>query len=237
MMFDKLIDEWCIPYDHCRQVSANSVTERLVLEQRNSIKVVLDLGCGEGNSIDFFRGLSPDIKWTGLDVDISPEVENRTRTDAHFETFDGVNIPFEDNSFDLIFCNQVLEHVRFPGKLMSNIHRVLKPNGYLVGATSQLEPYHSLSVWNYTPHGFRVLVEEAGLRLKEIRPGIDAITLITRTALQKPKFFSRWWQRESPFNKFINLIGFLTRKDNRRINFAKLILCGQFCFIVQKGKH
>jgi hypothetical protein len=73
MMFDKLIDEWCIPHDHCRQVSANSVTERLVLEKRNSIKVVLDLGCGEGNSIDFFRGLSPDIKWTGLDVVSWPE--------------------------------------------------------------------------------------------------------------------------------------------------------------------
>ena len=73
MMFDKLIDEWCIPHDHCRQVSANSVTERLLLEKRNSIKVFLDLGCGEGNSIDFFRGLSPDIKWIGLDVVFWPE--------------------------------------------------------------------------------------------------------------------------------------------------------------------
>jgi hypothetical protein len=118
---------------------------------------------------------------------------------------------------------------------MSNIHRVLKPNGYLVGATSQLEPYHSLSVWNYTPHGLRLLVEEAGLQLQEVRPGIDALTLIIRAALQRPKFFSRWWEKESPLNKIIGLVGFLIRKGNREINFAKLVLCGQFCFIFKKG--
>ena len=233
-MFENLINEWCIPHDHCRQVTANSVTRKLLLDKTNSIRVVLDLGCGEGNSVDFFRSVKADIQWVGLDVDISPEVEKRTRADAEFKTFDGIHIPFEDNYFDLIYCNQVMEHVRFPEELMNNICRVLKPKGYLVGATSQLEPYHSLSVWNYTPHGFRLLVEEAGLQLQEIRPGIDALTLIIRAALQRPKFFSRWWEKESPLNKVINLVGFLARKEKQEINFAKVVLCGQFCFIVQK---
>ena len=200
-------------------------------------KAVLDLGCGEGNSVDFFLSVNPDIKWIGLDVHISPEVEKRTRSDVQFKTFDGINIPFADNHFDLIYCNQVLEHVRFPGKLLTDVCRVLKPKGYLVGATSQLEPYHSLSVWNYTPHGFRLLVEDGGLQLQEIRPGIDALTLIIRAALQKPKFFNRWWEKESPLNKVINLVGMVSKKDNRTINFAKLILCGQFCFIARKAEN
>ena len=233
-MFEKLMDEWSVPNDHCRQVSVNSVTKKLLFDETDNIRSVLDLGCGEGDSVDFFRSVIPDINWIGLDVDISPEVEKRSRTDAEFKTFDGIKIPFEDSCFDLIYCNQVLEHVRFPERLLYEVCRVLKPNGYLVGSTSQLEPYHSLSVWNYTPHGFRLLVEEAGLQLQEIRPGIDALTLIIRAALQRPKFFSRWWERESPFNKIIGLVGFLTRKDKREINFAKLILCGQFCFYCSK---
>ena len=89
----------------------------------------------------------------------------------------------------MIYCNQVLEHVRFPERLLREVCRVLKPNGYFVGATSQLEPYHSLSVWNYTPHGFRLLVKEVGLQLQEIRPGIDALTLIIRAAPAKAKVF------------------------------------------------
>jgi len=236
-MFEELMDEWSVPSDHSRQVSVNSVTKKLLLDEENNIGNVLDLGCGKGESVDFFRSVNPDINWTGLDVDISPEVKKRSRTDAEFKTFDGVNIPFEDNSFDLIYCKQVLEHVRIPEKLLREVCRVLKPNGYFVGATSQLEPFHSLSVWNYTPHGFRLLAEDAGLQVEEIRPGIDALTLIIRAALQRPKFFSRWWEKESPFNTLIGLVGFLTRKGNREINFAKLVLCGQFCFIVKKADN
>jgi SAM-dependent methyltransferase len=103
-MFENLINEWCIPHDHCRQVTANSVTRKLLLDKTNSIKVVLDLGCGEGNSVDFFHSVKADIQWVGLDVDISPEVEKRTRADAKFKTFDGIHIPYEDNYFDLIYC-------------------------------------------------------------------------------------------------------------------------------------
>jgi hypothetical protein len=66
------------------------------------------------------------------------------------------------------------EHVRHPEELLSDIARVLRPGGQSIGSTSQLEPYHSLSLWNYTPYGFRVLVEGAGLKLDKIRPSIDA---------------------------------------------------------------
>jgi SAM-dependent methyltransferase len=234
-MFKQLMDEWRVPADDCKQAHAAAVAQKLLLsEKEKSIKTVLDLGCGEGNSIDFFRSLDPDIRWCGLDIEISPEVAKRIRTDAEFKTFDGVSIPFADNHFDLIYSKQVFEHVRYPGPLLRNVCRVLKPGGVLVGSTSQLEPYHSFSVWNYTPHGFKLLLDEAGLQLQETRPGIDALTLVIRAALQRPKFFSRWFKKESPLNRAINLIGRLSGKDIRTINFAKLILCGHFCFIAKK---
>ncbi|MBR10765.1 MAG: SAM-dependent methyltransferase [Rickettsiales bacterium] len=42
------------------------------------------------------------------------------------------DIPFEENTFDLIFCNHVLEHVDSDIKAMSEIHRVLKPGGWAI---------------------------------------------------------------------------------------------------------
>jgi SAM-dependent methyltransferase len=39
------------------------------------------------------------------------------------------DIPFEDNSFDVVFCNHVLEHVNDDVRCMQEIRRVLKPNG------------------------------------------------------------------------------------------------------------
>lgn len=41
-------------------------------------------------------------------------------------------IPFEENTFDVVLCNHVLEHVRDDIKAMSEIHRVLKPGGFAI---------------------------------------------------------------------------------------------------------
>lgn len=39
-------------------------------------------------------------------------------------------LPFEDNSFDIIFCNHVLEHITDDTKAMQEMYRILKPNGW-----------------------------------------------------------------------------------------------------------
>ncbi len=39
------------------------------------------------------------------------------------------NLPFDDNSFDVVFCNHVLEHITDDTKAMQELYRVLKPGG------------------------------------------------------------------------------------------------------------
>lgn len=224
----------CIPDDHSRQVS-NCYAIDAVLARKGGVRRVLDLGCGVGKSLDYFRAKDAGIDWAGLDIAASPEVNARTRTDGAFHTFDGVHIPFEDGRFDFVYSCQVLEHVRYPAELLKEVYRVLAPGGYFGGSTSQLEAYHSYSVWNYTPYGFRLLLEDAGLKLVEVRPGIDSLTLIVRRMLGKPKFFSRWWGRESPVNRVVGLLGRLRRASPSSINAAKLLFCGQFSFVAIKG--
>jgi len=43
---------------------------------------------------------------------------------------DITNLPFDDNSFDVIFCNHVLEHIKDDTKAMQELYRVMKPNGW-----------------------------------------------------------------------------------------------------------
>lgn len=217
-----------IPDDHARQALADDYITRLRPAQ------VVDLGCGPGDSVDQFRSARPDVRWIGVDVESSPEVASRSRTDAEFRSFDGVNMPFEDGSLELVFCKQVLEHVREPAPLLADVARALRPGGLLAGSTSHLEPFHSLSTWNYTPYGLSLLLRGAGLELLELRPGIDSLTLIANRGMGMPGFTNRWWSSESPLNRAIDLAGRAGRLDARRRNAVKLIFSAQYAFLVRR---
>jgi SAM-dependent methyltransferase len=195
---------------------------------------VMDLGCGAGDSVDQFRSVNPSVRWVGVDVESSPEVGRRVRVDADFRVFDGVRIPAEDDSFDAVYCKQVLEHVRAPGPLLEEVARVLRPGGEFAGSTSQLEPFHSLSTWNYTPYGLMLLLERAGLELVEVRPGIDSLALIVNRGLGMRSFTRRWWARESPLNRVADAFGRVRRLDPVQVNAIKLLLCGQFAFLARR---
>ena len=221
-----------VPSDHARQTLADAHITA-------GPERVLDLGCGTGSSVDAFRAVNPGVQWTGLDIAGSREVAQRTRTDARFVTFDGVTIPFPDASFDLVYCKQVLEHVARPEALLSEVARVLAPAGRFAGSTSQLEAFHSMSTFNYTPYGFATLLQRAGLALVEIRPGIDGPTLLAHRLLASGRLlrsrWPRWWGDRSPLNRAIDWYGALGRMDARAVNANKLLFCGQFAFVARRA--
>jgi len=223
-----------IPADHSRQVTARYYIDELCCPD-SQIRSVLDVGCGAGNSVDYFRRRNGDIRWIGLDIAHSPEVRQRNRRDAEFHSFDGANIPFESNSLDLVYSRQVFEHVRYPVQLLKEIRRVLRPGSHFIGSTSQLEPYHSFSYWNYTPFGFSQLLEEVGFELIEIRPGIDGLSLMARRALGCPKFLDILFTTESPLNLLIEGVRRCTGRSCAWSNAAKLLFCGHFCFLARKS--
>lgn len=218
--------------DHSKQVTAEHIAHAALNDLDESARI-LDLGCGEGDSQDFFKTANDRGLWFGVDIEDSSEVQSRTRQDGNFVTFDGINLPFQDASFDLVFSRQVLEHVRHPDQLLSEVARVLKPGGLFVGTVSYLEPYHSRSIFNFTPYGIMRVFGEAGLEMLNIRPGIDGISLIIRQMLMGPRFLDFLF-RYSPFNLFIGLLGRGLALRHQHINFLKLQYAGHVGFSAKK---
>lgn len=223
----------CLPTDSAKQVNAMYYARKLG-PALPAGATVLDLGCGSGVSIDLFREVSPTSRWVGVDIEHSPEVDARMRDDGEFRTFDGVNIPCADGSVDLIYSRQVFEHVRYPEALLLDIARALKVDGAFIGSTSHLEPYHSFSYWNYTPFGFKKIVESAGLQLIEIRPGIDSIALITRAYRGNDAKMNRWFAEESPLNREIDDMAAAGELTVQQAVLRKLSFCGQFAFWIKR---
>ncbi|MCW7538926.1 class I SAM-dependent methyltransferase [Aquabacterium sp. A7-Y] len=218
-----------IPEDDCRQASAESVLEARVARGFLPSEV-LDFGCGDGRSIDLFKRLLPKTRWTGIDIAASPEVASRRRTDGHFMTYDGYELPLPNASYALVFSKQVLEHVRKPELALREIARVLKKEGLFIGQTSQFEPYHSYSMWNFTIYGFKRIAEDAGLNLVEFRPGIDGFTLMQRSYQGRPASMSHYFTEESPVNREIEAKARQEKRHEKIINYRKLVYCGQFAF-------
>lgn len=219
-----------LPNDHSRQSSAVDTLKELMADGF-SPKAILDLGCGDGRSIDLFSEILPNASWTGVDIESSPEVDLRTRQDGNFKTYNGTELPFDNESFDVIYSYQVMEHVRHPEKVLNEISRTLSDDGFFVGQTSQFEPYHSFSYWNFTVWGFKQLCESSNLQIVKFRPGIDGKTLIDRRLNNRAKRFSKFFNEESPLNEDIEKN---TKKSAQVRNFRKLIYAGQFCFIAKK---
>jgi SAM-dependent methyltransferase len=198
---------------------------------------VVDLGCGTGTSYNEFKLTRQDINWIGLDIADSPEVRLRVRNDLNFKTYDGLNLPFPDNSVDLIYSHQVFEHVRYPEGLLHEVKRVLKEGGFFIGSTSCLEPYHSYSLWNYTPLGFITILKSAGFDSIIIKPGIDCLTLIIRRLLGYLKLgwiLKPFFMRESPLNCIIEILTRTIGVVTKRRAALKLVFSGHFIFIVYK---
>jgi len=224
--------EHCIPNDHAEQVESIYFVEMLMKAGRPGQRV-LDLGCGTGRSVDWFRQHDPTVDWCGLDITSSPEVAQRDRDDAAFFTYDGVNIPFGDAEFDLVYSHQTFEHVRYPDQLLREVTRILEPGGAFIGSVSALEPFHSFSYRSFTPYGWHELLKDAGLEPIQFRPGIDGVALIERQYRGRPPELDRWLV-SSPLNDEIDAWGEQTSRRPALVNLRKLQFCGHLVFHARK---
>lgn len=100
-----------------------------------SPKNILDFGCGDGISCEFFNKLFPEAAITGIDVSSESirVAQNKNIANSSFISYDGNKLPFEENSFDLIFAAGVFHHIEKQkhDALAKEINRVLNKNGKL----------------------------------------------------------------------------------------------------------
>lgn len=117
---------------------------------------VLDIGASSGIIDNILAKYFKEV--IGTDIDESAiKFAKKTfgKKNLKFKVEDAMKLSFKDNSFDVVICTHVYEHVPNSQRLFEEIYRVLKPNGvcYLAAINSlwPVEPHYDLLFLSYFP--------------------------------------------------------------------------------------
>lgn len=114
---------------------------------------VLDVGCGTKPYEEIFAAHASS--YIGVDPVDNPRAELKGPVEA---------IPVADGSFDVVLCNQVLEHCDDPVRAVTELRRVAAPGGRVLVTTHGVMPYHPspTDYWRWTHAGLEKLFAENG---------------------------------------------------------------------------
>jgi len=126
-----------------------------ILENVSPDMHMLDLGAGAGIVEQMnFKGVVARV----CGVDLDPRVINNPYLDEGRMT-DAANIPWPENSFDLVFSDNVLEHLADPSEVFKEVIRVLKPGGVFLFKTPNKNHYMP-TIARLTPHRFHQFINK-----------------------------------------------------------------------------
>jgi len=153
-------------------------------------ELVLDAGAGEGQYCGHFK----KARYVGVDLAVGDAAWDYGSLDA---ICDLNALPFCADRFGAALNVVTLEHLRDPQLALTEIARVLKPNGQLLlVAPHEWEVHQSPhDYFRYTRHGLALLLDRAGFRDVQINPVGGYFRLLARRLLNGLQFFTggaRW---------------------------------------------
>jgi SAM-dependent methyltransferase len=146
---------------------------------------LLDAGCSAGYATAHFAKLVD--RAAGIDVDEDATLEAQAKyPEIDFQTAPLERIPHADESFDVVVCLDVLEHVSDEGTAVEELFRVLRPRGTLILTTPHRGAFGFLDPIN--------LPKNVAPLLARYAPGLER-WMVAHSA--ETHDGQAWWQAES----------------------------------------
>lgn len=96
----------------------------------------LDFGCGAGNIMNIMKKNG----WKTEGIDINPDAIRMAKEKYGFKIREDLK-KFQDNYFDVVVMNDVLEHLYYPRKIINEIYRILRKGGIFLANTVNINAW------------------------------------------------------------------------------------------------
>jgi methionine biosynthesis protein MetW len=136
--------------------------QRLLSPLVSSTTRCLDVGCGDGGTCGVWLNENAG-SYIGVDISSNALTDARKRGLNTVQISDAGQLPFPDNSFDLVVCTEVLEHLFEPLEAAREIRRVLRPGGFLVATVPNVAYWRrrvDLGLGRWHPMGDQLSVQQ-----------------------------------------------------------------------------
>ena len=129
---------------------------------------VLDSGCGVMPYKKLILENKEITSYVGLDIETALDYNN-IKPDYYW---DGITMPFENETFDIVFSTEVLEHIFNPDAYLLEVSRVLKPGGIFFFTVPFLMSLHEVphDYYRYTPYSLEMIFKRTGFSDINISP-------------------------------------------------------------------
>lgn len=119
--------------------------EKFLSQRKSYTQKILNIGAGGGTDLDIAKRIFPEAKLYAYEG-YPPYQELLKRKNIELPAIDIEHnrFPYDDNTFYVIICNQILEHVKEIWWIMHEITRVLKPNGSFIIGVPNLASLHNI---------------------------------------------------------------------------------------------
>jgi 2-polyprenyl-3-methyl-5-hydroxy-6-metoxy-1,4-benzoquinol methylase len=126
-----------------RFLLANFFRNLVSLTKAKTVDSILDVGCGEGFTLNRLKENGIGKKLEGIEyLQAAIDLGKKTYPDIKITKGNIYELPYKDNSFDLVLCTEVLEHLEKPQAAVKELVRVSKK--YLVISVPN-EPFFMLA--------------------------------------------------------------------------------------------
>lgn len=217
---------------------------------------ILDVGCGFGESLGYHSSRGCDVYGVEADENIRRVIE-KFGYKVHVGLFD--DKLYEENFFDYVTMDQVIEHVTDPIAVMQGISRILKPGGTAIFSTPNANgwgrrlfgarwinwhvPYH---LQFFTQQSIELAAEKTGLTLSEVTTRTNSEWLhyqwMHLVFYPRKGKSSRFWSSNKSGERLYQkvMVGFLVILHKTKINhfltrlFDAMTIGDNYIFVLKK---